>query len=88
MDLEMPIFGAQEQSYNQPDFGVILYVPFLSLHHVMTSFTSCSNVGWFIKGSVVHRNRQQCLAANKWLGLSVTVRVRVRARVCIFSLVC
>ena len=41
-------------------------------------------VGAF-KGSVVHRNRQQCLVA-EWLGLSVTVRVRVRtrARECIF----
>ena len=27
----------------------------------------------------MHRNRQQCLVA-KWLGLSVTVRVWVRAR--------
>ena len=35
------------------------------------------NVGWCVKGSVVHGNRQQCLVA-EWLGLSVTVRVRVR----------
>ena len=36
------------------------------------------NVVCCVKGSVVHGNRQQCLVA-KWLGLSVTVRVRVRA---------
>ena len=33
------------------------------------------NVGWCIKGSAVHRSNQQCLVI-KWLGLSVTVRVR------------
>ena len=35
----------------------------------------------------MHRNRQQCLVA-EWLGLTVAVRVKVRARArgCIFSL--
>ena len=44
------------------------------------------NVGWCVKGSAVHRSRQQSLVA-EWLGLSVTVRVKVRARAreCDFS---
>ena len=59
-----------------------------SLEYVI--FTSCTlrplcrvilycNVGWCVKGSAVHRSRQQSLVA-EWLGLSVTVRVKVRAR--------
>ena len=56
-----------------------------SLEYVI--FTSCilrrvilyCNVGWCVKGSAVHRSRQQSLVA-EWLGLSVTVRVKVRAR--------
>ena len=57
----------------------------------MTFFTLCIiiyfNVGWCVNGSVVHRNCQQCLVA-EWLGLTVAVRVKVRARArgCIFSL--
>ena len=60
-------------------------------------FTSCTlrslrcvilyrNVGWCVKGSAVHRSRQQFLVA-EWLGLSVTIRVRVRAKAgeCDFS---
>ena len=37
------------------------------------------NVGWCVKGSVVQRSRRQCLVA-EWLGLSVTVRVRAKAK--------
>ena len=61
-------------------------------------FTSCNlcllcrvilhcNVGWCVKGSAVHRSRQQFLVA-EWLGLSVTIRVRVRAKAgeCDFSI--
>ena len=53
------------------------YVMFTS---VMTFFTLCiccvllyCNVGWCVKGSIVHHNRQQCLVA-EWLGFSVTDR--------------
>ena len=53
-------------------------------------FTSCNlcplhcvmlycNVGWCVKGSAVHHSYQQCLVA-EWLGLSVIVRVKLRAR--------
>ena len=71
--------------------GVILHVPLFRVHHVYVSndvrysvLLYC-NVGWCVKGSVLHRNRQQCLVAER-LGLSVTVRVRarVRARECFF----
>ena len=64
-----------------------------SLEYVI--FTSCNlhplrhvilycNVGWRVKGSAVDHHRQQSLVA-EWLGLSVTVRVRARARECCFS---
>ena len=64
-------------------------VSFLRIRHIYVMyFTSCNiilyNVGWCVKGSAVHRSRQQSLVA-EWLGLSVTVRVRARARECDFS---
>ena len=49
------------------------------------SFISCNIIGWFIKGSAVHHSRQQCLVA-EWLGLSVTVTVRAKAREWDFSI--
>ena len=76
-----------------------LFFMYRSLEYVM--FMSCNdvlyivyyytvNVGCCVKGSVVYGNRQQCLVA-EWLGLSVTgrvsVRVRARARECIFPFV-
>ena len=60
---------------------------YCSLEYII--FVSCNlcpfrsviycNVGWCVKGSAVHHCCQQCLVA-EWLGLSVTVRVRVMAR--------
>ena len=69
-----------------------LFFMYRSLEYVI--FTSCSlhplrrvilycNVGRRVKGSAVHHRRQQSLVAG-WLGLSVTVRVRARARECGF----
>ena len=61
---------------------------YFSMEHII--FMSCTlrplchvilycNAGWCVKGSAVHRSRQQSLVV-KELGLSVIVRVRVRAR--------
>ena len=55
-----------------------LFFMYRSLEYII--FTSCNlrplrrvilycNVGWYVKGSAVHRNRQQCLVA-EWLGLA------------------
>ena len=54
-------------------------VTFMSCNGILYVMYYTVNVGWCVKSSVVHRNRQKCLVA-EWLGLSVTVRVRVRAR--------
>ena len=56
------------------------YVIFMSctlrpLHRVILY----CNVGWYVKGSAVYHSCQQSFVA-EWLGLSVTVRVMVRAR--------
>ena len=63
-----------------------------SLEYVMfMSFNDVLYVMYYyivmLVGSVVHCNHQQCLVAER-LGLSVTVKVRVRAkaRECIFPL--
>jgi len=69
-----------------PTVGV--YFMYRSLQYVI--FTPCNvvvlrriilycNIGWHVKDGVVHRSHQQWLVA-KWLGLSVTVRVRARVR--------
>ena len=65
-----------------------LFFMYHSLEYII--FTSCTlrplhrvisycNVGWCVKGSAVHCSCQQSLVA-RWLGLSATVKVRVRAR--------
>ena len=54
-----------------------LFFMYHSLEYVVFSsfFTLYGYVGWCIKGSVVHRNCQQCLVT-EWLGLSVSVSIR------------
>ena len=63
---------------------VILHVPFLIIRHLYIMLLSLRvllycNVGCCVKDSAVHCSRQQWLVA-EWLGFSVTVRVRARAR--------
>ena len=55
------------------------YVIFMSCNLCPFCRVIYCNAGWCVKGCIVHRSPQQCLVA-EWLGLSFTVRVRVRAR--------
>ena len=72
------------------DCLISLFFMYCSLQYVMfTSYNDVLYVMYYynamLDSSVVHRNHQQCLVA-EWLGLRVTVRGRIRARECIFSL--
>ena len=56
------------------------YVTFTSFNVVvLRHIILYCNIGQHVKDGVVHRSRQHSLVA-KWLGLCVTVRVRVSAR--------
>ena len=67
-------------------FYIYLFFMYFSIEHII--FMSCTlrplrhvilycNAGWCVKGSAVHRSRQQSLVVEQ-LGLSVIVRVKVK----------
>ena len=78
-------FGAEtkfEKGASEIRVPSLQYVIFTSCNVVVLTYC---NVGWCVKDSAVHRSQQQWVVA-EWLGPSVAVRVRVRAREWNFSL--